>query len=574
MAKPGTHQAGGAMIGADLMAQAVERQGVKTVFGLPGHLESFFGALDRRGMRLIHMRHEGPVVLAADAYSQTRRGLGVACVTSGPGLANAVGGIASAYEASSPVIIFAGRNPLCMLDCRPQQELDHTRLVRSITKYAQVVHDAARLPEYIEMAARIALSGRPGPVLLEIPRDVATAEVDAAAGQQALGPIVRTHAPAAAPLDAARAVELLAGARRPLIVAGHGAYWQHAGDAVRRLRDEFGIPVLLQGPARGLVPEDMQTVFPWPVAAIAARQADVVLLVGTRMEGSIGFAAPPFFAEEARFIQIDYDAAEIGRNRIVHAPIAADCRLALEAIADGLTAGRAARTDSAWVAEALVPRLARLEETGRNEDGQVHPLRMAREIARRMPDNALFVGDGANCNNWFKAIVRCKVSPGFIDHEPFGAMGVGVPHAIGAMAALQEAGDDRPVFLGIGDGALGQYLGELATASLHGLPLFIMVANDGAWGSSRNITMRLFQGTTGVELAQSRYDLVAQGLECHGELASTPDEVGPAFDRALAAVRAGKPALVNVLVDPESGAQRKDPLLQMITFNHHRFGGV
>ncbi len=175
------------MLGADLMAAAVERQGVRTVFGLPGHLESFFGAVERRGMRLLHMRHESPVVLAADAYAQTRRTLGVACVTSGPGLANAVGGIASAYDAGSPVLVFAGRNPFAMLDARPQQELDHVRLVRSITKWAQVVHDPARLGEYIEMAARIAISGDPGPVLLEIPRDVAGASVDEAAAQASLG---------------------------------------------------------------------------------------------------------------------------------------------------------------------------------------------------------------------------------------------------------------------------------------------------------------------------------------------------------------------------------------------------
>ena len=562
------------MRGADLMARAVERQGVRTVFGLPGHLESFFGALARRNMRLIHMRHESPVVLAADAYAQTRRGLGVACVTSGPGLANAVGGIASAYDAGSPVLIFAGRNPIKMLDYRPQQELDHTRLVRSITKWAQVVHDPARLGEYIDKAARIALSGQPGPVLLEIPRDVANAEIDDGAAEASLGPVFRAHQPAPAPADVERAVALLLKAERPLVVAGAGAYWSHAGAAIAKLCRDFGIPVLLQGPARGLLPEDMETVFPWPIGSIAAREADLVLLVGCRMAGAIGFASPPLFSPDAMFIQIDAEAAEIGRNRIVAAPIAADCALTVEAIADALAQHHFSRRDPAWASRAVVPRLARIDQAGRSEDGQVHPLRMARELASRMPADALFVGDGANCNSWYKAVIRCTRSPGFVDHEPFGAMGVGVPHAIGAAAAQQESGENRPVFLGTGDGALGQYLGELATASLHKLPIFVMVANDGAWGSSRNITLRLFNGTTGVDLAQSHYERVAEGLECHGELASSPAEVGPAFDRAIAATRAGKPALVNVLVDPDTGAERRDPLLQMITFNPARFGGA
>lgn len=562
------------MLGADLIAKAIARQGVGTVFGLPGHLESVFGALEREGIRLIHMRHESPCVLAADAYAQMNRGLGVACVTSGPGLANAMGGIASAFDNSSPVLIIAGRNPLRMLDARPMQELDHVRLVRSIVKWAQVVHEPSRLGEYVEMAARIALSGQPGPVLLEIPRDVANGEADDAVAAASLGPILRAHPPAPAAEDIERAAALLASAERPLIVAGAGAYWAGAGAELVALNRDFGIPVLLQGSSRGLVPEDMETVFPWPVASVAAREADAVLFAGCRIAGAIGFGTPPVFATDARFIQIDNDPGEIGRNRPVEAPIAADCRLSLAALGKALADRKPAPRDNGWVRPAVLPRLERIETAGRGEEGQVHPLRMARELAQRMPENALFVGDGANCNNWFKAIFRCTRSPGFIDHEPFGAMGVGLPHAIGAVAALQEAGEDRPVFLGTGDGAFGQYLGELATASLHGLPIFVMVANDGSWGSSRNITLHLFNGTYGVEFAQSRYELVAQGLECHGEIAATPAEVGPAFDRAIAAVQAGKPAVVNVLVDPDSGLERRDPLLQMITFNRLRFGGA
>jgi acetolactate synthase-1/2/3 large subunit len=562
------------MLGADLMAQAVERQGVRTVFGLPGHLESFFGALDRRGMRLVHMRHESAVVLAADGYAQTRRTLGVACVTSGPGLANAVGGIASAYDAGTPVLIFAGRNPFAMLDARPQQELDHVRLARSITKWGQVVHDPARLGEYVEMAARIALAGDPGPVLLEIPRDVATAEVDEAAAAASLGPVIRARGSAPAIDDVRRAVALLADAKRPLLVAGRGAYWSHAGDAVRRLNHEFRIPVLLAGPSRGLIPEDFETVFPWPIGSIAAREADVVILAGARMEGAIGFAAPPFFSADAAFIQIAKDAGEIGRNRVVAAPLTGDTGLALEALADGLDASTFAAHDASWVKAAVAPRLARIAERGLSEEGEVHPLRMARELAQRMAPDALFVGDGANCNNWYKATFRVQTSPGFLDHEPFGAMGTGLPYAIGAAAAFQEDGSARQVYLGTGDGAFGQYLAELATASLHKLPIFVMVANDGTWGSSRNITLRLFNGTTGVDLNQSRYDIVAEGLECHGEFAPAPGDVGPAFERALAAVRAGKTAVVNVLVDRVASGDRADPLVQMISFNRLRFGGV
>ena len=254
------------MQGADLMAQAVERQGVGTVFGFPGHLESFFGAVDRRRMRLIHMRHESPVVLAADAYAQTRRSLGVACVSSVPASPTPSAVWRPGVQRGSPVLIFAGRNPFAMLDARPQQELDHVRLVRSITKWAQVVHDPNRLQgEYVDMAARIALTGDPGPVLLEIPRDVATATVDEAAAAKSLGPVIRAHAPAPAPDDVARAVALLA--RRSVRCSSPGAVRTGRMRAMRCCASTANSECrcCLAGSSRGLVPEDFETVFPWPI---------------------------------------------------------------------------------------------------------------------------------------------------------------------------------------------------------------------------------------------------------------------------------------------------------------------
>src|SRR6202041_1206466 len=175
-----------------------------------------------------------------------------------------------------------------------------------------------------------------------------------------------------------------------------------------------------------------------------------------------GFAAPPFFAADAAFIQITNEAAEIGRNRVVEAPMAGDTRLALEALREDLVAAKAAAWAGSWVKGAVAPRIVKIASLGNSEEGQVHPLRMARELAARMAPDALFVGDGANCNNWYKATFRIQSSPGFLDHEPFGAMGTGLPFAIGAAAAFQEDGSSRQVYLGTGDGAFGQYLAERA----------------------------------------------------------------------------------------------------------------
>ncbi|MAF49890.1 MAG: thiamine pyrophosphate-binding protein [Rhodospirillales bacterium] len=556
------------MIAAELMARAVERQGARTVFGLPGHLESFFGALQALGMRLIHMRHEAAVVTAADGYARTKRGIGVACVTAGPGLANAIGGLATAWDAGAPVLLFCGRNPLDLLDAAPHQELDHIGMARPLLKWSATVHDGTRMAEYVDMACRIALDGRPGPVMLEVPRDVADGRVDEDLAKRFLGPMSERQTPAPAADAIKRAAELLASAERPMILAGSGAYWGDAGPGLRRLAHDFRIPVMAHCEARGLVAEDGEVGFSYAFGHPAAKAADVVMVVGQKLGSSVSYGAPPYFADDASFIQIDSDGAEIGRNRPIAVPVIGDPGAATMAIAAELAGTHNRPRDPAWVQDGLAERIEKLDQVGRAESGPVHPLRMARELAARMPEDAIFVGDGANSLNWYKAEIKVQRPFGWLDQDPLGSMGAGLPLAIGVVAANQETGATRPVFVAAGDGALGQYLGELASAALHGLPMFIAVANDGGWGASRNITKRLFGGAYGVDVNQSRYDLVAEGLECHGELAEGPSDVGPAFDRAIAAVGKGKTALVNVLADPTSGDKRADPALQMVPFNH------
>jgi acetolactate synthase-1/2/3 large subunit len=563
------------MNGAQLLAKAIERQGVKTVFGLAGHLDFFFGALQDIGIRLIDHRHEAAVVLAADGYARVSRKLSVAVVTAGPGLANAFAGITTAYETCTPMLVICGRNTLRTLDIGSYQELDHTHVVAPITKWARTVHDASRLGEYVDTACRIALSGRPGPVLLEIPSNLILQQVNETVAQESLRPVVRGSrvVPEASAIQ--RAVDAIASASRPFILAGDGAYWGDAGAGLHRLSHEAGLPVLARGLARGLVPEDMVHAFPWPLAMSVIRDADLVVVVGTRMNAPVAFGAPPWFGENTRFVQIDVDGSQIGLNRYVEAPIVGDAGLTTEALAAGLAErGYCNENAGKWISDGLQARINRVNEIGHGETGMVHPLRVARELAPRLPADAIIVADGANCLNWFKAILTVQQAPGWLDHEPFGSMGIGTPMALGAVAAEQDrtAGTGeapRPVFLITGDGSLGFYAMEFASASHNGLPFLGIVSNDGGWGANRNSQRRRLGRNYGMDFNQSRYDLLAQALECHGEIASTPPEVGPAIDRAMEAVRKGQPALINVVVDPESGTVRgEDPLLQMVAFNN------
>lgn len=563
-----------ALTGAGLFAAAIERQGIKTVFGLCGHLDVIFGALVERGIRLIDQRHEAAVIHAADGYSRTTNGLAVAVVTAGPGLANAIGGLVSAWEACTPLLIITGRNPLSTLHIGQSQDSDHPRAVREMTKWAETVVDPSRLGEYVDDACRIALSGRPGPVLLDIPADIQYPEVSERVAEEALGPLRRLPLNYPDPEAIDRAAGLLAEAEHPVVLAGGGAYRAGAGEPLRRLANEFNLPVFGKGTGRGLVDEDMVVGFPWPLAQHTIKDADVVMVVGARFNSAIGFAAPPRFREDTRFIQIDIDGADVGRNRPIEVAIVADAAVATEAIADALAQkGFRGWGRPVWVNDGLRQVIDRVDELGHDEGGPVHPLRMARELATRLPEDAIIVGDGANCLNWYKAELKVHRPGSWLDHEPFGAMGIGVPMALGAVAAEQDAARqsgraERPVFLVTGDGAFGFFPTELATSARHRLPFFTMIANDGGWGANRNSQRRSLGRNVGVDLDQNRYELLAEALGAHGELAETPAEVGPAIDRALAAVAGGRSAVVNVIVDPESGTARgDDPLLQMVSFN-------
>lgn len=559
---------GGKVNGADLVATQLVRQGVRAVFGLPGHLEAVFGALDARGVRVLHLRHEAAVVMAADGAARVTRSVQVACVTAGPGLANALGGLATTAAAGTPVLLLCGRNEALTRDANAFQDLDHLRLARPLVKWAATVEDPALVAEYVDRACNIALAGHPGPVLLELPRDVVQAPVPAEApAASALAPLAAGDRPLPAPAAIDRAARLVAGAERPIVIAGNGAYWSGAGQALSRLAETHGVPVLGRALARGLVPEDLELGFPWPYAYPAARHADVVVLAGSRLGGPTAFGAPPFFSEAARFVQIDIDAAEIGTARRPEAPVVGDCSPALDGLAARLSELGGRRRSTAWIADALAEKRRLLAAIPDAAPGGLHPVAIGRALAARLPHEAIWVGDGANCLSWLKTVMFVQRAPGYLDHDPLGSMGVGLPLALGA-AAAQEGGDRRPVVLTTGDGALGQYLAELASASLHRLGVLVVVANDGCWGSSLGVERRLgLERPVGVELDQSRYDLAAEALGCHGELVAAPSELPPAIERSLKATAEGRPAVVNVLVDRDASADRSHPLLQSVPFH-------
>ncbi|MCP5327189.1 MAG: thiamine pyrophosphate-binding protein [Sinobacteraceae bacterium] len=553
------------------MSQALARYGVRTVFAVGGASHThLLDALDRDGVRVISSRHESGCVGAADGYARATGRIGVALIIAEQGLPNAINGIAVAYHAASPVLVLVARLPNSWTEAEAEHDNARHSLVDSITKWARTVPTPDRLAEFVDAGCKRALSGRCGPVLLQVPQEYFGASV--AGPGAAAQPAPSIARPAADPARIAQAARLLRDAQRPLLITGAGATWGRAQEPLAALVEQADLPIAGNGLGRGVVPEDWERSFSWPLMQIAAREADVVCLIGARLKQRLGFGLPPRFAPGAKFIQVDIEPTELSRNRRIDVPIVADAGIACRQLLEAMQAAGAARGLRAnWVRDALRDRLRRLDDiVATAGTGAVHPLVLGRELARRLPENAIIVGDGADVQNWMYGALRVRRAPGFLEHYPMGAMGSGTPLAVGAAAAARELavvhGEPlRPVLLVTGDGSFGFYPAELHAAAQAGLKIICVVGNDGAWGTELHGQVQAIGRTINTELSAARYDLVGRGFGCHGEYVQHAAELQPALDRAFAQ---NGPSVIDVALDRNAGAQIKsDPLARMIMFD-------
>lgn len=557
------------LTGGMVISRTLQQFGVRSVFALAGASHTFLlDALDRDGFAIISGRHETATVAAADGYSRVTGKIGVALIIADQGVPNAISGILTAFEACSPVLVIVAGRPTSWLDPGTQVDQDALALLKPITKWARSVHSVERVREYVLTACRHALSGRPGPVALLVPQEMLGAAVEQA--EELDASLTGTPKPAPSREAAEAAAAILAKAKRPIIIAGSGAARSGAGASLRKLSKDFRIPVLGNALGRGLVAEDDELGWSWPLAQVAAQHADAVLWLGARMTQRMGYGMAPRFAADAAFIQVDISAEEIGRHRPVQVPIAADAGLTAAAIVAALKRMKAKpKGPPKWLKEALKPRLARIEELGHGADAPIHPLRMAREVVARMPSDAIYVGDGADVQNWMHAILRLQDGASFLDHYPLGSMGVGTPLALGAATGAREMAQDngtplRPVVHVTGDGAFGFYSSEYNGAVLADLRIITVISNDGAWGTEKHGQWLALRRSINTKFGDVRYDLIAQAFGCESEQVTELGDLGPALDRAFAA---SGPYVVDVVTDPDAGLERKvDPRLQTIAF--------
>jgi acetolactate synthase-1/2/3 large subunit len=540
----------GTLTGGQLVARMLHKQGVGTVFTLSGlHVAPIYAGLVEEGIRIVDTRHEQAAAHAADAWARLTRGVGVAIVTAGPGVTDAVTGVANAWAASVPLVLIGGAAPTFNQGRGSLQEMPQTQLFAGISKWSDRVPSPELVPSYLAKAFRVALAGRPGPVFLEIPWDVLSNGADEAIAEQTT--LYRTAA--RSPGDPAyvdRALALLAGAERPVVLGGSSVWWDDAHAALDRLARRAGVPVYLNGMGRGCLPPG-HPCFLQHTRKEALAQADVVLVVGTPLDFRVGYGTEPTLAAGARVIQVDVDAAEIGRNRPIEVGIVGDSRSVLEQLEAGAAPVAAA---AAWRERLRAAEARRLERQRAFEESAqrpIHHFRLARaldDVARRV-GGVTWVGDGGNVVAVAAKTLQVAGPGRWLDPGPLGCLGVGAPFAI----AAKLLAPDRPVCVVSGDGAFGLNGFDFETAVRFRLPMVVVVGNDAAWGQIL-IPQRNLYGedkSPATRLAPTRYDRVVEAFGGQGEHVENPADLEPALERAFAS---GTVYCVDVAIDPEAAA--------------------
>ena len=532
--------------GAELLIESLVSAGVEHLFTLSGNqILALYDASIGRDIELIHTRHEAAAVHMADGWGRLTEQPGVALLTAGPGHCNAISALYGALMAESPVVLLSGHSPHAQIGSGAFQEIDQVAVAKPVSKAAWLVEDGDRLDEAITAALSLACEGRPGPVHLSLPADV----LEATVSPHLLLGADKADTSAGVPLttDVDDILRQLIEAKHPLILAGPAMGRPLRWTEVERLSEATGIPALPMESPRGV--ND-----PWlHQATNCLSKADVVLLVGKKLDFSLRFGQPPFFPEECRFIQIDADASQLRSKKpgvlTIHAEptrIVRQLTTAAESLGDSQKGGRDRHHDS-WRTEVVAARRTtppEWEELRGSVEQPIHPLRVCEAFQLVLDDGAVFVSDGGEFGQWVQAGLEAQYR---LINGPAGSIGSSIPMGIAAKLAHPQ----RPVFVFLGDGTFGYHAMEFDTALRYNLPIIAVVGNDARWNAEHQLQIQNYgeERTVGCELLLSRYDKVIEALGGHGEFVQDPDDLIPAVERALAS---GLPSCINIAVESVS----------------------
>ena len=545
-----------AVHGGRLIARRLRAHGVERLFTLSGgHLFSIYDGCRAEGIELVDVRHEQTAAFAAEGWAKVTRSLGACALTAGPGVTNGVSALASASQNCSPVLVLGGRAPELRWGQGSLQELDHVPIVSSLCRFAATARATDEIPGLVDEAVAAALSPRWGPAFVDFPLDVVFGEASDPGEPSPVGDAA--SGPGADPAVIERVAALLSSAERPVIMAGTGLYWGHGEEALRALVEELRIPVFVNGLARGCIPADHELYFS-RARGTALGGADTAVVIGTPLDFRLGFGA--VFAEDAKVVLVDVAEPERPLQREVAAGLYGALPATLEGLREAATTpipGEGGSPREAWLSSLRsVETERRAAEAAEFSDPRapLHPMRIYGELASLLDRDAIVVGDGGDFVSYAGRVVDSYEPGCWVDPGPYGCLGSGPGYALAAKLARP----DSQVVLLAGDGALGFAGMELDTLARHNVPVVMVIGNNGIWGLEKHPMEALYGYSVVAELRpETRYDVVAEALGCHGELVSTPDELRPALERAFAC---GRPAVVNVLTDPAVAYPRRSNL--------------
>src|SRR5579863_2881693 len=541
--------------GFHLVIDALKLNGLNTIYGVPGIPITDFGRMAQgAGIRVLSFRHEQNAGYAASIAGFLTKSPGVCLTVSAPGFLNGLTALAHATTNCFPMILISGSSEREVVDLQQgdYEEMDQLAIAKPLCKAAYRVLHAADIGIGIARAIRAAVSGRPGGVYLDLPAKLFGQVMDAEAGRKSLVKVIDA-APGQIPAPAAvkRALDVLKGAKRPLIILGKGAAYAQADDEIRNLVEKSGIPFLPMSMAKGLLP-DLHPLCAGAARSTVLKEADVVMVIGARLNWLLSHGKGKSWGDAPKkFIQIDIEPKEMDSNVEIVAPLVGDIGSCVSALLAAMGNGwTAAPAD--WVQKISTKReenIAKMAPRLMNNNSPMDyhgALGVLRTIIKERPD-AILVNEGANTLDLARGVIDIYKPRKRLDVGTWGVMGVGMGQAI---AAAVETG--HPVLAIEGDSAFGFCGMEVETICRYDLPVCIVVFNNGGIYRGTDVNSGGTDPATTVFVKGARYDRIMEAFGGAGAQAETPDALKRAVDAALAS---GKPTLINAVIDPAAGSE-------------------
>jgi thiamine pyrophosphate-dependent acetolactate synthase large subunit-like protein len=535
--------------GSEILGRSLKNEGTKDLFFIMGGpMMLAEQSCVKEGIRPIDVRHEQAAALMAQAYSRLLQKPGVCMAASGPGVINLTTGVANALIDCCPVVAVGGSSAIRQFGRQTFQEIDQLAIMKGVTKWADRVVSLKRIPEMVNTAFQKAMGGKPGPVYLDFPADILYDKIPEEQVDWSLSgrPLLNPR-PMGENARVGELIDALSKAKQPIILTGSGVIWSQAWTELQSFVEKSGIPFYTTPQGRGVLPDDHPLSF-LTMRSSAFKDADLILIIGTRMNYIIGHAAPPRFSANATIARIDIDADEISSSpRKVHIGIVGDCKAVLQQLLAAMPGRVKEGQYAGWRKKLGEGEAEKRKETGGGmamNATPIHPLRLCEEVKNFMRRDAILIVDGQEILNYGRQSMPTFVPGHRLNSGPFGMMGVGMPFGVGAKIARP----DKQVIVVHGDGSFGLNCMELDTAVRHKVPVLVVISLNGGWTADPK------REKVGRDLGYTRFDKMAESLGCYGEYVEKPEDIGPALQRAQKKVDQGMVALVNVKTDDKARA--------------------